>query len=232
MRVLVFCAHADDEAIGIAGTIRKLSNAGASIRLVTFSEGAEGYTDPEEADTITTRRAAETRAVCTVLGIGEYVNLHQLDWDMRVKNALYRAVVHHIREFQPELLFSHYNADYNDHKAVHTVVEEAWFHAALPCAMREGAVWPMAPLYEFEVTHRMPSPSLIVDISDTFAAKIEAMKCYSSQRRIVGDVFQMLEGRALERGAMIGVHYGEALYRNHYRPAAVSKVGQLVQSIF
>jgi len=229
MRVLIFCAHADDEVIGMAGTIKKLSDAGATMRLVMFSEGAEGYSTLEEAATITQRRDAETRAVCRVLGIQEYFNLHQLDWNLRVDNASYRAAVHHIRDFEPDMIFTHALSDYNDHQAVHTTVEEAWFHAALPCALQEGPAWPMAPLYEFEIIHRMPSPSLIVDITDTYAAKVEAMQCYVSQYDIVGGVFQMMEGRALERGAMIGVKYGEALLRNHYRPAAVKDVEQLLE---
>lgn len=228
MRVLLFCAHADDEVIGMAGTIRKLADAGAAIRLVMFSEGAEGYSTLDEAETITRRRDTETRAVCNVLGIAEYENLGLLDWNLHVDNAAYRAVVRHIRDFKPDLVFTHYFSDYNDHQAVHTVVQEGWFHAALPCAMKEGPVWPLVPLYEFEVVHRMPSPSLIVDITGTYNAKVEAMKCYASQFGIVGGVFQMLEGRALERGSLIGVRYGEALFRNHYRPAAVSDVSRLL----
>lgn len=227
MKVLIFCAHPDDEVIGMAGTIKKLSNAGAQIRLVVVSEGAEGYTRVEDRDTIVVQRDAETRAACAVLGISEYINLHWLDWDIRVGNALYRALIGQIRDFQPDLLFTHCYADYHDHHAVHTNVEEAWFHAGLPCAMEDTPTWPMAPLYEFEVVHRMPSPSVIVDITETYAAKVEAMSCYASQFDIVGGVFQMLEGRALERGSMIGVKYGEALLRNHYRPTAVRDAAAL-----
>ena len=52
MKILVFCAHADDEVIGLGGTIRKFANAGAEIRLVHFSAGAEGYATREEKSTI------------------------------------------------------------------------------------------------------------------------------------------------------------------------------------
>ena len=228
MRVLIFCAHADDEVIGMGGTIRKFANAGAAIRLVMFSAGAEGYVAMEEKDTIVARRRAEAEAVCGILGIAEYVNLGRLDWDMRVGNELYHAVVHHIRDFKPDAIFSHFYSDYNDHQAVSKVVQEGWFHAAAPCAMIEGDVHPMAPLFEFEVVHRMPSPSLIVDITDTYPAKVEAMGRYGSQLEHVGGVFQMMEGRALERGALIGVKYGEAFYRNHYRPGPVTDVRQML----
>jgi len=228
MRVLIFCAHADDEVIGMGGTIRKFADAGAQIRLVMFSAGAEGYVTLEEKDTIVARRRGEAEAVCGILGIGEYVNLGQLDWDMRVGNELYHAVVHHIRGFTPDIIFSHYYSDYNDHMAVSRVVQEGWFHAAAPCAMIEGEVHPMVPLYEFEVVHRMPNPSLVVDVTDTYPAKVEAMACYASQLEHVGGVFQLMEGRALERGALIGARYGEAFLRNNYRPGPVTKVEQML----
>ncbi|MHB0935093.1 MAG: PIG-L deacetylase family protein [Armatimonadota bacterium] len=228
MRVLIFCAHADDEVIGMGGTIRKFADAGAQIRLVMFSAGAEGYPSMAEQETIVARRRGEAEAVCMILGIAEYVNLGQLDWDMRVGNALYHAVVRHIRDFKPDVIFSHYYSDYNDHMAVSRVVQEGWFHAAAPCAMVEGEVHPMAPLYEFEIIDRMPSPSLIVNVTDTYAAKVQAMERYASQLEYVGGIFQMMEGRALERGYLIGVKYGEAFRRNHYRPGAVTKVEQML----
>jgi len=227
MKVLVFCAHADDEVIAIGGTLRKLADTGAEIRLVIFSEGAEGYTTLEERERIVATRDRETRQVCDILGIREYRNLHLLDWDLHVNNATYHAVVGQIRQFQPDLIFTHSRADYNDHQAIHDVVVEGWFHAAQACAMTEGPVWPMAPLYEFEVLQALAAPTLIVDITDTYAAKVQAMECYGSQHAMVGGVFQLMEGRALERGYMIGVRYGEALQQTTYRPLPIQDVRRL-----
>jgi LmbE family N-acetylglucosaminyl deacetylase len=228
VKVLVVCAHADDEVIAVGGAIRKLANAGAAIRLLMFSDGAEGYTTLAEKDTIVARRESETQAVCRILGIGEYFNLHQLDWNLKVDNVSYKSVLRHIREFKPDIIFAHSRSDYNDHRAAHDVAVEAWFHAGVPCAMAEGEVWPMAPLFEFEVLQPMPSPSVVVDITDPYAAKVQAMQCYASQHDLVGGVFQMMEGRALERGSLVGVKYGEALTRNYYRPAAVREVERLL----
>ncbi|MHB9130708.1 MAG: PIG-L deacetylase family protein [Armatimonadota bacterium] len=228
MNVLVFSAHADDEVIGIAGTLCKLADAGAHIRLVIFSEGAEGYTTLDEEQTIVATRDRETRQVCEILGIREYINLHGLDWNLKVDNAAYHAVMTQIREFQPELIFSHSYADYSDHKVTHDVVTEGWFHAGIPCAMQTGPVWPAPPLYEFEVLQPLANPTHIVDITDTYTAKVAAMACYGSQLELVGGIFQLMEGRALERGYLIGARYGEALQRSSYRPAAIRAVRGLI----
>ena len=230
MRVLVFCAHADDEVIGVGGTLRKLADAGATTRLVMFSEGAEGYTTADEKPSIVQKRRKETSRVCEVLGIQEYVNLGKLDWDLAVDNAGYRHVIHHIRQFRPDVVFTHSRADYKDHMAVHDAATEGWFHAAIPCAMDEDPIWKHVPLYEFEVLNPMASPSTVVDITDTYEAKVEAMKAYASQHDLVGGVFQLLQGRALERGVLIGAKYGEALRRSTYRPRAVKDVENLINA--
>ncbi len=229
MKVLVFCAHADDEVIGIGGTLRKLADGGATIRLVMFSEGAEGYSHREEKSSIINTRGQEVARVCEILGIQEYHNLGLLDWNLKVDNSSYREVVGHIRQFQPDVVFTHSRADYNDHMAVHGVATEGWFHAAIPCAMETDPVWKLVPLYEFEVLEPIANPSVIVDISDTYEAKVEAMKMHASQHELVGGVFQLIEGRALERGFLIGVQYGEALLRSHYRPRAVGNVEVLAE---
>ena len=229
MNILVFCAHADDEVIGMGGTLRKLADAGARIRLVMFSEGAEGYSRAEDRKSIVKTRQKETKAVCRILGIQEYVNLHGLDWSLPVNNKTYRDVICHIRSFKPDAVFTHSMADYSDHMAVSQVSTEGWFHAALPCAMGDDPVWKLVPLYEFEVIQPLARPSHVVDISDTFSFKKQAMEIYSSQTGIVGSVFQLMEGRAMERGYSIGVQYGEAFVRSNYRPRAIRKVGTLLE---
>lgn len=228
-KVLIFCARADDEVIGAAGTLRKFADAGARIRLVMFSEGAEGYTTADAKPTIVAQRQAETQRVCAVLGIQEYINLHLLDWNLRVDNAAYHAVIRHIREFQPDVVFTHSRHDYHDHYAVHDMVAEGWYHAAIPCALDDGPVWKRMPLYEFEVLQPLAAPSAVVDITDSYAAKVAAMNCYASQHDLVGGIFQLIEGRAQERGYLIGVRYGEAFARSLYRPRSIATVQQLLE---
>ena len=227
MNVLIFCAHADDEVIGMGGTIRKFADNNCNIRLVMFSAGAEGYATIAEKDTICATRDRETREVCKLLGISSYRNLNQLDWDLKVNNQLYNEVIGEIRSFQPDVIFTHRFGDYNDHQSVSKVVNEAWFHAALDCAAVNGKAWPMVPLYEFEVIEMMTDPGFIVDITDTFSTKIAAMNIYNSQTGVVGGAEQMLTGRALLRGQQANIRYGEAFRRSVYRPALIKDVNDL-----
>ena len=226
MKVLIFCAHADDEVIGMGGTIRKFASAGAKIRLVMFSEGAEGYASPEEKHLIVAKRDGEVRNVCDFLGIKEYFNLHGLDWSLKVNNETYRQVIRHIRQFRPDVIFTHAGRDYNDHQSVSKVVEEGWFHASLECAMEQDPPYPMVPLYEFEVLTMMDQPEFIMDITDELDEKLKAMELYGSQTGVVGCAGQMITGRAMLRGQQIGVKYGEAFRRSAYRPAKITDIKQ------
>ncbi len=228
MKVLLFCAHPDDEVIGMGGAIRKFAEAGANVRLIHFSPGAEGYASPEEKDTICETRRQETMKVCDVLGISSYANFGQLDWNIKVGNGTYRMVIEEIRSFRPDIVFTHLGSDYHDHINVNQVVNEGWFHAPLECAMEKEPVWKPVPLYEFEVIAPMVKPQLVVDVTDTFKYKLQAMECYGSQTGIVGGAAQMLEGRALMRGQQIGVRYGEAFCRSATRPGAVADVRTLL----
>ena len=66
MKIIVFGAHPDDEVIGLGGTLKKWAQAGADIRLILFSAGAEGYTQPGGRDRIIAQRRAD--AVARVAG--------------------------------------------------------------------------------------------------------------------------------------------------------------------
>ena len=228
MKLLIFCAHPDDEVIGMGGTIRRFADAGAQIRLVLFSAGAEGYADRAEKDRICDIRAGETDRVCRLLGISSHVNWRRQDWDIEVNNAMYRAVIEEIRAFRPDAVFTHAYGDYHDHRNVHRAVSEGWFHAPLACAMERHPVWKAVPLYEFEVISLLPHPTVTVDITAAFEVEQQAMAIYSSQAGVVGGAAQLLEGRALLRGQAIGVKYAEAFSRSTLRPRAISRVETLL----
>ena len=62
-KILIFCAHPDDEAIALGGTIRKFADEGAEVTEVIFATGNEGYSRIEEKDRIMEIRAKECEAV-------------------------------------------------------------------------------------------------------------------------------------------------------------------------
>src|SRR4051812_35283539 len=74
-RALVFGAHPDDEIIGCGGTLARLAAEGTHTVVVTFTDGATGYSKLEEANEIVEMRRAESEASAKILGIKELINL-------------------------------------------------------------------------------------------------------------------------------------------------------------
>ena len=94
--------------------------------------------------------------------------------------------------------------------------------------------------YHFEVIHLLPQPTDIVDISETFEAKMAAWHYFQSSSESLeqkgeagkstpraygatlgGSLTEQLETRARYYGSLIGVRYGEALKKSDYLPRAV-----------
>ena len=72
-RVLLVSAHPDDEVLGLGGTIARLAEAGARLRLVSATDGEASH---PHSTSLTARdlvriRAGETRAALAALGAGD-----------------------------------------------------------------------------------------------------------------------------------------------------------------
>ena len=71
MRILVFAAHPDDELIGVGGTIARLHDNGAVIKVIIYSRGGGGIAAEEpviDEHMIEQTRDQETQQVAKYLG--------------------------------------------------------------------------------------------------------------------------------------------------------------------
>jgi len=87
-RVVVFCPHDDDGALGAGYAIQAALANGGDIYLVIFCDGWAGYSMPEEKETIIERRRAETISAYTRLGVPpdhvirfNYPDFSLLEWN-------------------------------------------------------------------------------------------------------------------------------------------------------
>ncbi|MGW8179506.1 MAG: PIG-L deacetylase family protein, partial [bacterium] len=150
------------------------------------------------------------------------------------------------RKHQPDLLFSHYWAEYFQHRSMARLGCDAWWQAGWSCSADLGEPWMTPSFYHFEVIHLLPQPTDIVDISETFEAKMAAWHCFQSSSESLeqkgeagestpraygatlgGSLTEQLETRARYYGSLIGVRYGEALKKSDYLPRAVHDLGVL-----
>jgi LmbE family N-acetylglucosaminyl deacetylase len=246
MKLLVIGAHLDDSVIAAGGTIRKLVEAGGQVDVVCFGNSDEDFSDVADQAEASTRITAQARSAHEILGVSTFTCFDYSDYAVQESRESYRLCIQSIRDFRPDILFSHYWAEYFQHRAMARLACDAWWQAGWSCSADLGEPWMTPSFYHFEVVHLLPQPTEIVDISDTFEAKMAAWKCFQSSSEnldpdteatdskkraygatLGGSLTEQIETRARYYGSLIGVRYGEALKKSDYLPRPVHDLSVL-----
>ncbi|HBR97492.1 MAG TPA: GlcNAc-PI de-N-acetylase [Gammaproteobacteria bacterium] len=213
--VLIVAAHADDEALGVGGTLARHAAAGDSLACVLMTDGVGARGDDRDAE-ITRRQHARDDAA-KILGIQQFEqhNFPDNQLDSVPLLQLVQAVEAVIATHQPTVVYTHYAHDLNiDHRRT--------FQATLT-ACRPQAGHPVRAIYSFEVPsatewagdHLGPGfiPDTLVDISETFAHKRKALAAYHEEMRAAPHPrsIESITALATVRGHSVGVRYAEGL---------------------
>lgn len=219
-RALVVCAHPDDLELWCGGTLALLVERGAEVRLLVCTKGEKGSTAPRVTpEQVAAFRMQEQRAAAARLGIRAVRFLDEHDGEVEVTNALRGALVRVLREFRPEVVFTHdpeypyppYTA-HRDHRSVGRAVLDAAHPAAggrlyFPKQIAEG-------LSPHHVSHVWLFASTIastaIDISSTLERKIVARLEHRSQTTDADELRIAWRDRAAEVGAPFGLPSAEA----------------------
>ncbi|HOJ18137.1 MAG: bacillithiol biosynthesis deacetylase BshB1 [Ignavibacteriales bacterium] len=220
--VIAFTAHPDDAELAMGGTLLKLAHNNLKVGIIDLTRGELG-----------TRGSAETRQkeafqAAIILKTALRENLHIPDGDIQLNKENLHKIIMTIRKYRPKIIFAPYfNDRHPDHIAVSRLVKKAYFFSGLPKIKtfdREKQQEAFRPhkLYYFMQTYTF-KPSFIVDISDTFEAKMKAMRAYESQfynpKSTEPETFiskpgfiKFIESRAEFYGFKIGKSYGEPFF--------------------
>lgn len=192
-RVLVVVAHPDDIDFGMAGTVAQLTAAGSTVAycLVTSGEGGEDDMSFTSEDLSATREAEQTAAAKTV-GVTDLHWLHHPDGMVQANLALRLDIARVIRTVKPNVVmtqspFRNLESTYGSHPD-HMETGEATMRAVYPDA-RNPRAFTAELLDEGYDPHTVTEmwigqqgdADLFIDITDTFDAKIEALRCHVSQ---------------------------------------------------
>jgi len=216
-RILVIAPHADDETLGVGGTIARRAAEGCEVHVaVVTGHGATPH--PLWPAAMWDRVRGEARRALDVLGI------HQLHFE-EVPAALVadqpvwqlnRAVGALVERIQPDVLYAPFPFDlHKDHREIFHALSVAWrSSSATGRKLREVYCYEVqsethwnAPYLEAGFT-----PNTWVDISDHLETKLRALACYESQIRPAPDARSLEAVRALAiwRGSQQGMHAAEA----------------------
>ena len=222
--VLVFAAHADDEIIGLGGTVARLAYHGSKINLVIFTHGETAYTDKEDRDKMASIRDSESEESKMILGIREKINLGLPCQGIVNTKETYQECVKLIRRFKPDVIFTHYYKDkHRDHRNVSEITEEARWKATENVLADLGEPWYTQYMFFYEILELFTFPSVVMDITDTFDKKLSAMKTQESQLKVLPGIIDYLEGLAKVRGYMCGTRFAEAFLESNFIPRRLTR---------
>ena len=181
MNVLVFAPHADDEILGVGGTIAKHVNNGDDV----FVCIATRPTPPVFDDALFERIRKETKAAHEFLKIKKtfFLEYPAVAVENVPRTTLNRDILEVINEVKPDIV---YMPHFGDMQKDHTLIAEAIMVAIRPKqAHKIGKVLAYETLSETEwnVPHSSTTfiPNVFNDISDTLDVKLKAMSYFESQ---------------------------------------------------
>lgn len=173
--ILVFGAHADDAEIGMAGTIAKHTAAGMRVGLCDLTHAELSSNGTVEL------RLQEADAAARVLGVAVRINLGLPDRGLFGTPEQIAAVTEVIRTYAPKSVFApHWEDRHPDHVACSKLVQEAVFNAKLRRYMPDKPAVSLPELY-FYYINDWTTPDVLVDVTDHYALKEQALGCYRSQ---------------------------------------------------
>jgi len=216
IHLLAFGPHADDIEIGLGGTVARHTAAGHIVGLCDLTR-AELSTNGTP-DT----RAEEAAAAARVLGAAWRENLGWPDGAIAESPATIRSAVDLIRRHRPRAIaIPHWDDRHPDHVAASQVLRRAAFTSALRRYETADEAWrPDWICYYF--INDGAAPSFVVDVSDHYQRKRDALDCYRSQfsrdsagaagTRLNASTFrQLIESRDAQFGALAGVAFAEGI---------------------
>ena len=205
--ILIFCAHSDDEAIGMGGTIAKYVSEGKKVVKIVFSHGEKSIPHLQEA-VVKKARFKETDKASAFIGIASNKNLGLRDTRLRsdVQEAF---VARRLREIimlsRPEKIYVPSALDpHPDHQAVNRIVFQ------VVTSLKRHY-----PLYAYEVWNvvRETHPRVYVDISSYIKIKMIYIKMFKSQWVYMFSLYFPTLFRSFYYGRENSCQYAERFYK-------------------
>jgi bacillithiol biosynthesis deacetylase BshB1 len=170
-------------------------------------------------------RKTEAEAAAKILGVEVRENLGMADGFLQNDETHQRKIITAIRTYQPEIILCNAPEDrHPDHGRSSKLVADAAFLSGLQkieTGINGTAQEAWRPKYVFRyIQDRMLNPDFVIDISDVFEQKIEAIKAYKTQFHdtetkepetyiSTPDFLDSVVYRHKWFGKMIGVKYAE-----------------------
>lgn len=216
--ILAIAAHPDDIELICGGTLIRAQMLGRSTGILDLAAGELASRGTPEL------RAKEAAKAANVMGVSVRENLGLPDGGIQNTPETRARVAVVIRKLQPQIVITHsLHGRHPDHPIVAQLVRDACFVAGLrKVEPKIPAHRPRKVLHALSFREDNQKPTFVVDISDAFEKKLEAIRCYESQfgeAVQAGEVYpngeplnDLIRHHAAHYGSLIRCRYGEPFY--------------------
>lgn len=222
LNILAIGVHPDDVELSCSGTLINEIKAGKKCGIIDLTQGELGTRGTVET------RYQEAANAAMIMGVQVRENLKMRDGFFENDEPHKLQLIAAIRKYQPDIIFGNVlNDRHPDHGRAGKLIAEAAFLAGLTrieTKDENGNIqsrW--RPSYVFHyIQDWYHEPDLLIDISDVFEQRMDAIKAYSTQFHnpaargnepqtyiSTPDFLEGVIARARMFGKRIGVKYAE-----------------------
>lgn len=216
--LLAIAAHRDDVELTCAGTLIKMGRRGYTTGIIDLTAGESGT----RGDAVTREREAADAA--RVMGVVQRLNAGLPDAGIHNTDETRRVVASLIRRLQPRTVILPFPVGrHPDHRLAAELGRDACYLAGLQKYPADGAPHrPTKVLYAQTYREDPAKPTFVVDISEEFETKVQAIRCYHSQFDgveaagelfpIGSDLYELVRVQSAHYGSLIRTAYGEPFF--------------------
>jgi bacillithiol biosynthesis deacetylase BshB1 len=220
--LLAIGVHPDDVELGCSGTIINELKRGKKVAIIDLTQGELGTRGNIEA------RYREAANAAKIMGVKTRENLKMRDGFFKNDEEHQLQLIKVIRKYQPDIVIGNILHDrHPDHGRAGHLISDACFLSGLVKIQtndENGDAQPKwRPSYVLQfLQDRYQEPDVIIDISDVFEQRMEAIKAYTTQFHDPNnksgepqtyisspEFLESIIGRARNVGKQIGVKYAE-----------------------
>ena len=216
--ILAVGAHPDDAELTAGGTLLRSSSLGQAIGILDLTGGELGSKGSREL------RAEEAAKAAEILGLDARENAGIADAHIWNNDKNRVRVVEAIRSLRPSVIILPWKVGrHPDHRVAADLCRDACFLSALKNYPAQGKPFrPDKIVFALAYREDPVKPSFVVDTTEVFETKLEALRCYSSQFDGVQsagelfptgqDFYELVRMQDQHTGSLIRKAYGEPFH--------------------
>ena len=214
--VLCVVSHADDEALGLGGTLIRHASEGDKVNIIILSEGEDAKSTLNKKNPNRLNNAQEwaNNSNCNLYKVCNFPD-QKLDSIPQIE--MVRIIEKAMEDLMPNIVYIHHPGDMNsDHQIAAQVslaaIRPMSYHKVIPeiRAFETPSSTDQAP----NIDPYIFKPNFYVSITDYWDRKLEGLKIYSSEIKSNPHPrsIKSIKSLAIKRGAESGLKMAEAFY--------------------